>query len=161
HFGNIWIGGRFLNVYGQAYAYLAVLNPDGTLNTHFTSGSLFSLGVVHAIEVDDGANVYVGGQFGIGRLNYVPGNQSWTVDTAFQTHASQVVRRCDAIAVEHGFGQPAQAIFASGSVTYTNGNGTEVNNLACLYNDGTLNNGFIMPTDESGDSVLQVRYLPP
>ena len=73
-FGNIWIGGRFLHIYGQAYAYLAVLHPDGTLNTQFASGSLASLGVVHAIEVDDTGNVYVGGQNGMGRLNYTPNN---------------------------------------------------------------------------------------
>lgn len=160
-FGNIWIGGRFSNVYGQGYPYLAVLNPNGTLNTHFTSASLFSIGVVHAIDVDDTGNVYVGGQYGMGRLNYVANTQSWTVDTAFTTQASQIFHRCDTLTVDHGFGQPAQTVFGAGNVFYTNNNNTVIGNMACLHINGTLNPGFIMPSANAFDSVVQIRYVPP
>lgn len=160
-YDNIWIGGRFSNVYGQGYPYLAVLHPDGTLNTQFTSGSLASLGVVHAIEVDDPGNVYVGGQYGMGRLNYVPNNPSWTVDTAFTTQARQVFHRCDAIAVDHGFSQPAQVIYGAGNIIYTNSNNTVVFNMARLHNDGTLDIGFNMPSSHASDSVVQIRYVVP
>jgi hypothetical protein len=162
---NIWIGGRFLDVYGQGYPYLACLNPDGTLNTNFTDNSfIFSIGVVHAIAVDDLDNVFIAGQNGVGRLvaNHGSGTLTWQHDATFLANASAVVRRGDSIAVVRGFGTTADRIFVAGLLYgYMGGSGAMVYNVARLNIDGTLDPGFSMPPGHEEDQVLQVRYLPP
>jgi len=79
---NIWIGGEFLAVYGVSYPYLAVLHPDGTLNTNFPSSLQGNTGPVHALAVDSSGHIYAGGKNGVARL--APnGSTSWLLDTSF------------------------------------------------------------------------------
>lgn len=157
---NIWIGGRFLNVYGHPCPYLAVLNPDGSFNATASNNGLGGiLGVVHSLAVDDVNNIYVGGARGAARLNWMP-NAGWANDTAFLANASPVVWRGDSIAVERGTGQAAQGIFVAGTVRYTNGNGYPVYNVAALHSDGTVDTSFTIPAGHESDEIFQVRFIP-
>ncbi len=159
---NIWIGGRFTHVYGQPCSYLAVLNPDGTLNVNLSNNGLNgTIGVVHSLDVDDLDNIYVSGARGVARLNRITSLQSWQNDATFQANAAKVVRRGDSVAVSRGFETAADAIFVAGSVDYTNGNNVEVYNVVALDSFGNVIPGFGFPTDHASDQVLQVRYLRP
>ena len=159
---NIWIGGRFFNVYGQRSAYLAVLNPDGTLNTNLSNNGLnASIGVVHSLDVDDVDNIYVAGAQGVARLNHIFNNNSWQNDAAFQANARNVVRRGESVAVSRGFGTGADTIYVAGSVDYTNGNNVEVFNVVALDSFGNVIPGFNFPVSQVSGPVSQVRYLRP
>jgi hypothetical protein len=155
---NIWIGGRFQNVYGHLSPYLAVLNPDGSFNTIASNNGLNgAVGVVHSLAVDDLNNIYVSGARGVARLNRV--GQGWVNDTTFQANASTIVWRGDSVTVERGTGQPAGVSFVAGSVRYTNGNGAAVFNVAALHPDGTVDPTFIIPAGHESDQILQVRFI--
>jgi Domain of unknown function (DUF5122) beta-propeller len=159
---NIWIGGRFFNVYGHASPYLAVLNPDGTLNTNLPDNGLHaSIGVIHSLDVDDVGNIYVAGAQGMARLNHIFGNNSWQNDAAFQATARNVVRRGESVAVSRGFGTSADTIYVAGSVDYTNGNNVEVFNVVALDVFGNVISGYNIPANHASDQISQVRYIRP
>jgi len=83
---NIFIGGDFSSVYGSSCFGLAVLNPDGSLESIPDLGPDFYYGnIVYSLYVDPEDRVYIGSLQGVTRL--VPGligtTNSWVVDTSY------------------------------------------------------------------------------
>ena len=61
--GKILVGGAFDNYKGAAVNSIIRLNPDGSIDNSFISGSGFSTGVVEIIKVDGTGAIMIGGSF--------------------------------------------------------------------------------------------------
>ena len=61
--GKILVGGAFLEFNGVAASRIIRLNPNGSIDGSFISGSGFSNGVVEVIKVDDAGSIVIGGSF--------------------------------------------------------------------------------------------------
>lgn len=61
--GRLLVGGNFTAVDGVPYTRLARLNADGTVDATFQGGTNIFNAAVHALGLDGGSNIYVGGAF--------------------------------------------------------------------------------------------------
>ena len=85
--GSIIIGGEFTNVDGQGTAYIAALNPDGSLDTGFNPGTGADT-PINVVLVQTNGQVLIGGDFTeIGALPAGPGvarlNPDGSLDSTF------------------------------------------------------------------------------
>ncbi len=134
--GKILLGGGFDHVNGVERQGLARLNADGSLDTTFVP-PLVSPGVV-ALALQPDGKILVGGGFGLGPIGIyrwiVRLNPDGSLDTSFnlQPSALQCGDVVSAIAVE-----PDGRIIIGGFLCAINN--TNVNGLARLNSDGSLN----------------------
>lgn len=61
--GKILVGGSFTSFNGQSNRRIVRLNPDGSQDTSFNSGSGFSNGIVRTIAVQTNGSILLGGSF--------------------------------------------------------------------------------------------------
>lgn len=61
--GKILVGGAFLEFNGVAASKIIRLNPDGSIDGSFISGTGFSNGVVEVIKVNAATSIMIGGSF--------------------------------------------------------------------------------------------------
>lgn len=156
---NIWIGGGFTTVGGSNYNGLAVLHPDGSLNTSLTFdlGSV-TYGYVASLAVDYADNVYVGyraynGGGGVARLNR---NllDNWDLDTQFGSNVTSRIRQLQTLAVG---GYPSAHVFVSGAIT----NSGAWHPLASFNADGSLaGTADLAALGISTSDILQIVYRP-
>src|SRR3954465_11233545 len=161
--GNLWIGGRFNTVNGRYYPGLALLYPDGTLNTtDFDPAVLIPRNIreVHALVIDGFYNVYIGANNGIARLTYHGPFNPFALDVPFSTNASTYIREVSSMTIQMNAGN-VTALYAAGSTFYTNGVGVLVRNLIKLRSFGAMDDQFILPAGLAYQAVLQVRLWEP
>jgi uncharacterized delta-60 repeat protein len=99
--GKIIIGGDFTGVnFDTSKKYIARLNPDGSLDTGFTSPALNAK--IRAIRLEPGGKILVGGLSDVGVVNEPPGklarlNADGTLDAGFNNSLviDQVVNSID------------------------------------------------------------------
>ena len=155
---NISIGGRFTQVYGQSYPGLAVLHPDGTINSNFNPAVLAplgGLGEVHALVVDGFHNVYIGAKNGIARLNYETGSSGWSLDSSFSANATAAADQVRSMAIKTTSGS-LDFLWVVGNVhPYTNGIGV-FQGFGRFGIAGNLDTSF----SRNGSSISQVRFVP-
>jgi uncharacterized delta-60 repeat protein/uncharacterized repeat protein (TIGR01451 family) len=142
--GNIYIGGQFTSVNGEAAFHIARLKPTGALDTTFANGAGFNANsTIWAMSIDNNGNILVGGSF----TNYN------------QTNCNHIARLLPSGGLDPTFlpssGTPnegadsdvhALAIDSSGHIvlggSFTHVNGTNWSHIARLLTNGTLDVSF-------------------
>ncbi|NBP24895.1 MAG: hypothetical protein EBU81_10190, partial [Proteobacteria bacterium] len=124
---------------------MAVINPDGSLDTRFNPPVTGLSGAATTIAILDGGRVFVGGNFttagGESRSNVAVFNADGSLDAGFKpTVGSSVL--CSAV-------QPDGRIVIGGS--FTTLNGATVGRIARLNPDGTVDATFAAGTGASGN----------
>lgn len=141
--GDVYVGGDFTRYNGVTINHLVRLNSDGSIDTGFDTqtGGGFDANVLSIAPTMDGSgDVYVGGQFstykGVAANALVRLNSDGSIDNGFITGT--------------GFNGQVRSIAAndSGTVyiggTFTLYNGTAVNRMLRLNNDGSIDNNFFV-----------------
>jgi uncharacterized delta-60 repeat protein len=139
HAGKIVLGGAFATFNGQSRPFVARINPDGTLDGGFNTGTGPDA-KVNALALQMDGKVVIGGDFtnvnGTVRQRLARLNADGSLDTAFGTNglfgADGSVR---AITL-----QSDGRILVGG--VFTNFNGLPVNRIVRLLADGTLDPAF-------------------
>ena len=143
--GDIYVGGGFTAYNGTTATRIIRLNPDGTLDTGFTSWTGFNNTVkTLSPETDGTGDLYVGGYFtsnaGVNSNRIIRLNSNGTVDagfalgTGFDTWVSTIIQAAD------GSGD----LYVGGD--FSNFNGSIRNKIIRLNMDGTLDAGFTIGT---------------
>ena len=139
---RILAGGSFSRVAGAERRYLALLNPDGTLNPSFGAGGVGPDGTVYALATEPGGSVLVGGGFhnfdGVSRRRLARLDDRWRLDAGLDADLNSTV---ESIAVRDD-----GRILVGGS--FTTAGGSAANRVALLRADGRLDSGF--PTSFRG-----------
>ncbi|MDA3894000.1 MAG: T9SS type A sorting domain-containing protein [Salinivirgaceae bacterium] len=142
--GKIIIGGDFTSYNGTARNHIARLNADGTLDATFNPG-FGANGIVYTTAIQSDGKIIIGGYFssyngttmnGIARLN-----ADGTLDTSFN-QGSGANYPVKSIAI-----QSDGKIIIGGD--FTSYNGTDINRIARLNTDGTLDSTFAPGTGAS------------
>jgi len=139
--GKIIVGGSFSSYNGTTIGkYIARLNPDGTLDTSFSTGTGFTGSVSYIAIQSDGKIIMSGGfnNYNGTPVKYIARlNSNGSLDTAFTLNlgsnggASSIALQSD-----------GKILLAGGSYNY-NGN---VSNIVRLNNDGTIDTSFVSGT---------------
>jgi uncharacterized delta-60 repeat protein len=135
--GKIIIGGnQFMSYNGTIVNEIARLNSDGTLDPTFNTGAVFN-SLVNAISIQNDGKIIAGGD-SLVRLN-IDGttDASFNIGTGFNN-------AIEAIAVQ----TDGKIIIGGGFNSY---NGSAVNHIARLNNDGTLDATFNIGTGTNTD----------
>lgn len=151
--GKIYAGGSFFWVNGTAQAKIARLHTDGTLDTEFAVGSGFNGNVASIVPISDGSgDLYVAGNFttykGVGQTRIVRLNAtggvvgSFSPGTGFNASVAALV-----IA-------PDGDLYVAGN--FTAYNGTNINRIARLNPDGSLDSAFD-PGTSANDWITTIR----
>ena len=159
--GDVYIGGLFTSYRGATVNRLVRLNSDGSIDSGFdtvTNGG-FNFEVLSIIPSNDSSgDVYVGGWFtsykGTTVNRLVRLNSDGSIDSGFDTVTGG------------GFNSAVQSLSldVSGAVyvggQFTKYNGTTINSLVRLNNDGSRDNGFDIQTgDGFNGSVGSVVFV--
>jgi uncharacterized delta-60 repeat protein len=150
--GKILVGGYFTEFDGTARNLFAQLNPDGTLDSSFDSGTGFSLlnsGFVYAAVIQPDGKILVGGDFsevnGESRLSVVRLNPDGTLDETFDAGRGTLTTRNSVGRVLALELQPDGKILVGGS--FESFDGTPASNLVRLNADGSRDDTFTGETD--------------
>ncbi|WP_417521977.1 hypothetical protein [Marinobacter sp.] len=156
---DIYVAGIFENYKGTGSSGIVRLNRDGSIDTGFNVGSGFvsSPYAVVASAIDGSDDVYVGGSYttynGTPINRIVRLNNDGSIDTGFS--------------VGSGFNGTvlsiAPAVDGSGDVyvggVFTTYNGTPVNRIVRLNNDGSIDTGFNVGSGFNAD-VYSIALAP-
>jgi uncharacterized delta-60 repeat protein len=139
--GKIVIGGLFTSVRGVVQNQIARLNPDGSLDTSFNTGSdVGTNGAIWSINVQTDGKIIIGGDFtqvrGVTQNRIARLNTDGTLDTGFNTGGTIGV---DSTVLDTKI-QSDGKILIGGS--FTSARGTTQNGIARLNTNGTLDTGF-------------------
>ena len=137
--GNLIVGGDFLNFNGKPLSYLTRLQPDGTIDENFDTGSGFN-GKIYSSCIQPDGKIIIGGNFtsyngeNIGRLIRL--NSDGSHDATFNTSLAassgiinQVVEQSD-----------GKIIIVGSFIKY---NDITVNRIARILPDGNLDTSFL------------------
>ncbi len=145
--GNLIVGGDFLSLNGISVSYLTRLNPDGSIDETFNTGTGFN-GKIYSSFLQTDGKIIVGGSFtaynGINVGRIIRLNPDGSYDTSFNTTIGATVGIVYDIA-----SQPDGKFIIVGS--FTKYNGTTVNRVARLLPNGSLDTSFIT---NSGSALL-------
>jgi uncharacterized delta-60 repeat protein len=151
------LSGLTLSYNGTTIPNIIRLNPDGTVDSSFNSGTGFTLnGIRHAYLRSDG-KIMVGGTFTsyngttmnrIARLNSDGTlDTSFNIGTGFNSTVYPVTTQPDGKVITSGF--------------FTTYNGTAVPRIIRLNSDGTLDTTFITNTGSNANNTIQHITLAP
>jgi len=153
---KVLVGGAFASLSGQVFNYIGRLNDDGSPDTTFNAGGLGANGTVFALAVQTDGKVVIGGDFTaynntpvnhVARLN-VDGSLDLNFTNAVSNPAAGANGSVRAIAI-----QPDGKILIGG--LFTNVDGGNLNYLARLNTDGSLDAGFTPGVGADG-AVLSI-----
>jgi len=136
--GKILVGGLLSSVNGQAVGNLARLNPDGTLDTSFNTGTGASSSVI-CVSVLSDEKILVGGNFtqfnGATATRIVRLNSNGSIDGSFSAAFSGGVGTVTGIVP-----QTDGRLIVVGN--YTSANGQPRNRIVRLFSNGALDGSF-------------------
>lgn len=153
--GKIIVGGFFTSFNGIAMNRIARLNADGSLDTSFNPGSGFNSDVTTLVLQPDG-KIITGGSFTsfdgtvINRIARL--NSNGSIDTSFNP-GSGFDNSVSAIAL-----QPDGKIIIGGY--FTSLNGTAINRIARLNDDGSIDVLFNPGTGFNGVAIFTLGLQP-
>lgn len=131
--GKIIIGGNFSKFNGISKSGLARLNTDGSLDSSFDSGSVFTYySNIKSINIQNDGKILVSGYTGI-YGGFVRLNIDGTLDTTFNSLFDSNQVYCAEV-------QADGKIIVGGQ--FTSYNGIQRNNILRLNNDGSLDTSF-------------------
>lgn len=137
--GSLIVGGDFLSLNGVPVSYITRLNPDGSIDESFNTGTGFN-GKIYASYLQDDGKIILGGNFTsyngttVGRLIRL--NPDGSYDNSFSTTVGAATGIIYDIAR-----QSDGKIIIVGS--FTKYNNTTVNRLARLFPNGALDSSFL------------------
>lgn len=136
--GKILVGGLFNNYNGNIAGHIVRLNPDGTIDDSFSSGSGFTGGDVRFIKVDNEGKILVAGLFtsynGVQAKRIIRLNQNGSIDTSFNTGTGFNLNVYSLSIDDQG------KILVGGA--FTEYNGVVAPRLVRLLNTGSIDNSF-------------------
>jgi uncharacterized delta-60 repeat protein len=139
--GKILVVGGFTSYNGTSRNYIANLNSDGSLDGGFTIGAGFNSSVFSLVVQSDG-KILVGGQFasynGTSSPRIAAQNIDGTLDGGFTVGAGFSSTVDSLVVLGEG------KLLAGGA--FTSYRGANINRIARLNSDGTLDNAFIVGT---------------
>ena len=150
--GKILVGGFFTQYNGVTQTRFARLNSNGSLDTGYSTGTLFNI-AVRTIALQSDGKVLVGGEFTtfqgstqtrIARLTSTGFLDTFTIGTGFDAYVSDIALQSDG------------KILVGGN--FTTYNGATQTRIARLNTDGTRDTGFTIGTGFNGlvyDIALQ------
>jgi uncharacterized delta-60 repeat protein len=146
--GKILVGGSFTSYNGTGRNYIARLNTDGSLDTGFSVGTGFNT-LVYSFAIQDDGKILVGGAFasynGTSAGKIVRLNTDGSLDAGFNTGTGfNFTVRVFAI-------QDDGKILVGGH--FTSYDGTNINRIARLNTDGSLDTGFNTGTGFSSNVI--------
>jgi uncharacterized delta-60 repeat protein len=160
---KIYVGGAFASFNGNHSPGVERLNNDGTVDYGFNVGSGAD-GSVYAVAVYPTNSIYwgkvlVGGSFahfnGVANNNLVRLNSDGSLDTTFNSNLG-----FDTNGIVH-----ALAVQVDGSIlvggSFTNFNGTPLNDIAHLNSGGSLDTGFVADTAGGANGTVEAIVLQP
>ncbi|MBZ4035595.1 T9SS sorting signal type C domain-containing protein [Flavobacterium sp. 17A] len=152
--GNLIVGGDYLSLNGIPVSYLTRLNPDGSIDESFDTGTGFNGKIYSSILQDDG-KIIVGGSFtmynGISAGRIIRLNADGTYDPSFDTKIGATTGIVYDIAL-----QSDGKLIIVGS--FTKYNSVTVNRIARLFSNGSLDNSFLTNSG-SATNVTHVKIL--
>ena len=137
--GNLIVGGDYLSLNGFPVSYFTRLNPYGSIDESFNTGSGFN-GKIYSTYLQEDGKIIVGGSFtmyngiNVGRL--VRLNPDGSYDASFNT----AVGATSGIVYDIAMQADGKIIIVGSFAKYAN---TTVNRVARLLSDGTLDSSFL------------------
>ena len=137
--GTLLVGGDYLSMNGAPTSYLTRLNPEGSIDESFNTGTGFN-GKIYASCLQSDGKIIVGGNFtsynGISAGRIIRLNEDGSYDATFNTTIGATTGIVYDIAL-----QPDGEIIIVGS--FTKYNNSTVNRVARLLPNGTLDSTFL------------------
>lgn len=153
--GNLIVGGDYLSLNGFPVSYLTRLNPDGTIDESFNTGTGFN-GKIYASFLQDDGKIILGGSFtsynGISAGRIIRLNSDGSYDFTFNT----TIGATTGIVYDIASQSDGKIIIVGSFTKYTN---TTVNRVARLLPNGSLDSSFLTGSG-SALNVSHVRVLP-
>lgn len=145
--GNLIVGGDFLSLNGIPVSYLTRLNPDGSIDETFNTGTGFN-GKIYSSFLQTDGKIIVGGSFtaynGINVGRIIRLNPDGSYDTSFNT----TIGATTGIVYDIASQLDGKFIIVG---SFTKYNGTTVNRVVRLLPNGSLDTSFIT---NSGSALL-------
>ncbi len=136
--GKILIGGLFTSYNGITHNRLARINPDGSLDTSFSGGTMAD-NTINAMALQPDGKILVGGAFtsynGVTRNRLARINPDGSLDTSFSGGSMAMGGDISAIAIQ----SDGKVLIGGAFTTY---NGVTRNRLARINPDGSLDTSF-------------------
>lgn len=136
--GNLIVGGDYLSLNGFPVSYLTRLNPNGSIDESFNTGSGFN-GKIYSSYLQEDGKIIVGGSFttynGINAGRLIRLNADGTYDPSFNTTIGATSGIVYDIAVQ----SDGKVIIVGSFTKYAN---TTVNRIARLLPTGALDSSF-------------------
>lgn len=152
--GTLLVGGDYLSLNGAPTSYLTRLNPEGSIDESFNTGTGFN-GKIYASCLQSDGKIIVGGNFtsfnGISVGRIIRLNEDGSYDATFNTTPGATTGIVYDIAL-----QPDGKIIIVGS--FTKYNNSTVNRVARLLPNGTLDSTFLTGSG-SALNITHVKVL--
>jgi uncharacterized delta-60 repeat protein len=137
--GNLIVGGDYLSLNGIPASYLTRLNPDGSIDESFNTGTGFN-GKIYASYLQSDGKIIVGGSFttynGISAGRLIRLNPDGSYDPSLNTTVGATTGIIHDIAMQ----SDGKIIIVGSFTKYTN---STVNRVARLLPNGTLDSSFL------------------
>ncbi|NWL00893.1 calcium-binding protein [Flavobacterium collinsii] len=159
--GNLIVGGEFLNLNGSPVTYLTRLNPDGSVDDSFNTGTGFN-GKVYASYLQEDGKIILGGSFtnynGVSAGRLIRLNPDGSYDGSFDTTvgAAGVTVAATAIVYDIAMKEDGKIIIVGSFAKY---NATTVNRVARILPNGKLDSSF-STGNGSALNITHVRITP-
>ncbi|UWY29086.1 T9SS sorting signal type C domain-containing protein [Flavobacterium sp. TR2] len=149
--GNLIVGGDYLSLNGSPVSYLTRLNPNGSIDESFKTGTGFN-GKIYASYLQPDGKIILGGSFTmyngiiVGRLIRL--NSDGTYDATFNT----AVGAATGIVYDIAMQADGKIIVVGSFAKYAN---ATVNRIARLLPNGTLDASFLT----GSGSILNITHV--
>lgn len=152
--GKILVSGLFTSASGVQNGRIARLNPDGSVDATFNTGTGANQGI-YAIAIQQDGKILAGGEFSHFNGRYQPGLVRLLPDGSID----------ETFITGNGFNASVQEIVMQGDKILVGGyfsafNGTQSNRIIRLNNDGSVDQTFTVGTGFQGErSRVQTMYV--
>jgi uncharacterized delta-60 repeat protein len=144
---KIIVGGSFTSYNGESVNRIVRLNPDGSIDNTFNSGTGFGSVDINSVVIQSDGKIIIGGSFtsynGVTSNRIVRLNSDGSIDTDFNSGGAGFNEYVSKVAV-----QPDGKILVVGAFTSYNAIG--VNRIVRLNSDGSIDNTFDAGTGANG-----------
>ncbi|KAF2339127.1 T9SS sorting signal type C domain-containing protein [Flavobacterium tistrianum] len=137
--GSLIVGGDYLSLHGSPVSYLTRLNPNGTIDESFNTGTGFN-GKIYASYLQPDGKVILGGNFtmynGINAGRLIRLNPDGSYDSTFNT----TIGATTGIVYDIAMQSDGKIIIVGSFTKYAN---STVNRVARLFPNGILDTSFL------------------
>lgn len=149
--GNLIVGGDYLSLNGSPISYLTRLNPNGSINESFNTGTGFN-GKIYASYLQSDGKIILGGSFtaynGISAGRLIRLNYDGSYDPTFNTSIGATTGIVYDIAMQ----SDGKIIIVGSFTKYAN---STVNRVARLFPNGTLDSSLLT----GSGSALNITHV--